>query len=518
MDPAALRNELSAQGFSCIETHISRVYLRGAHVFKTKRPLDMGFLDFRTLADRKHACEAELTLNRRLAADVYLELCALVRGPGGELSFVPYDGSEAREVLEFAVHMRRLRDETRADQRLLRGELTRDEIAAVARLLADFHAHARSDAEIARFGEPDAIGANVEENFRQVHAYVHDHLSADELASVERYQREFLVANATLFRQRAAAGCVRDGHGDLRLEHVYRNDDGSQVIIDCIEFNERFRFADICADLAFLSMDLRSHNRGDLAELLLATYAEVSGDYGLYALLDFYESYRAFVRAKVASFLAHDPQVQPEAREQAWRAARRHFLLALAASRPALVRPRLIVCMGMIASGKSTLAEALAERLGVSALSADRLRKALLSQPALAPLPDAPFAGGYAPELSEHVYTLLRERARALLGSGRSVIVDAGFRKRRERDRLRELAAEMGVEVLFLECRCGRACALARLAQRAQGPHVSDGRAEIYDALAADNEPPEELQAAQHMVLDSEQPLALTLERVARAL
>ncbi len=515
---ASLRQELSALGFDCIETHISRVYLRGAHVFKTKRPVELGFLDFRTLGDRKRACEAELNLNRRLAADVYLELCALVRDERGALSFVPYAESETREVLEFAVHMRRLRDEARADQRLACGQLSRGEVEAIARSLADFHAGARSDAQIARFGEPAAISANVEENFGQLEAYASDHLTGDELASIERYQRDFLATNASLLRSRTADGFVRDGHGDLRLEHVYRNDDGSHVIIDCIEFNERFRYADVCADLAFLSMDLRSHGRGDLADLLVGAYAEQSGDYGLYPLLDFYESYRAFVRGKVASFLAHDAQVQPGAREEAQRAARRHLLLALAAARPQLVRPRLIACMGMIASGKSTLAEALAEQLGVATLSADRIRKQLLAQAALAPLADAPFAGSYAPEVSDRVYARLRERASAVLGSGRSVIVDAGLRLRSERDRLRALALALGVDVWFLECRCSRGAALARLAQRAQSPHVSDGRAEIYDALAAASEPADELSPAQHLVLDTEQPLARTLDVVARAL
>jgi aminoglycoside phosphotransferase family enzyme len=149
----------------------------------------------------------------------------------------------------------------------------------------------------------------------------------------------FLRRHAALFEQRAAAGFVRDGHGDLRLEHVYRTDDGEHVITDCIEFNECFRFADVCADLAFLSMDLRQHDRTNLAELLIAAYARASRDFGLCQLVDFYESYRAFVRGKVALFLAHDADVAEATRLTAGRAAHHYFQLALAASRAPLSRP-----------------------------------------------------------------------------------------------------------------------------------------------------------------------------------
>jgi predicted kinase len=302
----------------------------------------------------------------------------------------------------------------------------------------------------------------------------------------------------------------------LRLEHVYRDEDGGHVVIDCIEFNERFRFADVCADLAFLSMDLRSHGRADLADLLVARYAEESDDYGLYALLDFYESYRAFVRAKVSSFLAHDASVHADTRSGAEAAARRHFLLALSSSRPPLARPRLIVCMGMIASGKSTLAEALGTALGVAVLSADRLRKRLLDVPLTQPVHDGAFAGGYAPEVSERVYALLRERAAQILRSSRSVILDATFRERSQRDQLRALAEQLGTELYFLDCECTRACAMERLRARAQTASISDGRAEIYDDVASRFERASELLPSMRLVLDTAQPPEQTCAKALR--
>jgi aminoglycoside phosphotransferase family enzyme/predicted kinase len=514
----AIAAELIQQGFQLIETHISRVYLTATDVFKTKRPVALGFLDFRSLDDRARACDAEVALNGRLAAGVYLGVLALVRGEQGALEFVARDEVRERKILDFAVHMRRLSDEARADTRLARGLFDRDEAESVARTLAAFHLQARSDAETAAFGTVESVARNLEENFAQVEAYVADHLTSEEVREVETYQRAFLAAHAPLVTARAEQGFVRDGHGDLRLEHVYRQDDGSHVVIDCIEFNQRFRFADVCADLAFLSMDLRSHVRDDVADLLVAAYAEASGDYGLYALLDFYESYRAFVRGKVASFLAHDEAVRSETRDAAKSAARRHFLLALSAARPRLVAPRLIVCMGTIASGKSTLANGLATRLGAGVLCADRVRKQLLAVPETTALHDAPFQGNYTVAMSERVYTLLRERAAAVLASGRSVIVDASFRERRERNLLRHAAAQLGVEAVFLECRCDRGTAMKRLTQRASGPSVSDGRAEIYDSFAASFEPLCEIERSVHHVLDTDQPADDVLATALRCL
>jgi aminoglycoside phosphotransferase family enzyme/predicted kinase len=444
---------------------------------------------------------------------VYLGVVAIVGDARGRLAFVPAYRAGEQPVLEWAVHMRRLPDEARADVRLARGSLDRAELEAIAQLLVRFHRSARSDAAIAAFGSVQQVSQNVEENFSQVAQLPGAELAPDQLAMVERYQREFLRKNAALFAARAASGCVRDGHGDLRLEHIYRIAPDQHVIVDCIEFNDRFRFADVCADLAFLSMDLRYHGRADLAELLIAAYARGCGDYGLYGLIDFYESYRAFVRAKVAALLACDAEVSQAARERAQTSARRYYLLALSAARPALARRRLIATMGQIASGKSTLAEALATRLGLCVLSADRVRKELLGVDARTPLHDAAFSGAYTPELSARVYATLRERATLLLRSGRSVILDATFRERRQREMAAGLALELGAEALFLECRCPRELTRERLRARARGPSVSDGRMDVYDAVARSSEPTTELPAGSHLVLDTSAPLEATLAR-----
>jgi hypothetical protein len=320
-----------------------------------------------------------------------------------------------------------------------------------------------------------------------------------------------LQRQAGLLERRAEAGFVRDGHGDLRLEHIYRAASGAHVVIDCIEFNQRFRYADVCADLAFLSMDLRLHGRVDLAELLLRAYARHSGDYALYRLVDFYESYRALVRAKVSGLLANDAHVDETTRIRAAASARRYALLALSASHPPLRRPRLIVCMGQMASGKSTLARALGEQLTLPVLSADPTRKELLGVDRHAPLHDAPFSGAYTAELSARVYATLRERAAHVLSSERSVILDATFASRHERALAAALAAELGVEATFLLCECDRDASQARLTRRATKPSESDGRVAIYDDVSSRFEQFADAEPGRRHVLSTNGPREETL-------
>ena len=507
----ALTTSLLEQGFTLIETHISRVYLRDRDVYKTKRAVELGFLDFSTLEARRLACEAEVELNRRLARDVYLGVVAIVGEPDTGLRFVPAAQAEGERVLEWAVHMERLDDAQRADVLLEQGQLSRADLQAVACLLAGFHRAARADAYTASFGELSAIEGNVNENFAQVAATIGEHLSASESQDLEAFQRSFLAARSELFARRVSEGRVRDGHGDLRLEHVYRRAADDYVVLDCIEFNERFRFADVCADLAFLAMDLRYHGRVDLAEQFVAAYACASCDYELYSLLDFYESYRAMVRAKVASILAADAEVDAHVRERAHREARRYYLLALSAARRPVQPSRLVATAGLVASGKSTLAQALGAELSAPVLVADSTRKELLGMAATEARHDAAFTGAYSEQTSQRVYATLLARARHVLRSGRSVVIDATFRSRSERAAVLELGRELGKEVLFVECRCPREVALERLASRVDGASVSDARSELYDTFLAHYEPLTELDSSSHLVLDTCEPVANNL-------
>ncbi len=343
----SLVSDLLAPGIELIETHISWVFLAEREVWKVKKPVSLGFLDFSEPPQRRAACEAEVRLNRRLAAEVYRGVVPITRGRSGRHRF----GGDG-EPVDWAVHMHRLDETARADRRLADGRLGALEVERIAARLARFHAAARADAETAGYGSVEAIAGNVRENFAQTRDSAAAFLTPAQAAETEAWQLRFLEHNQHLFAERAAAGRVRDGHGDLRLEHVYMSagggsggdgdgeDDGGVVIVDCIEFNRRFRFADVAADVAFLAMDLSWQGRADLAERFLAAYAHRSGDYGLYPLIDFYESYRAWVRGKVAVLLAADPHAAAAVRDRAAAQARRYFLLALASERRALLPRR----------------------------------------------------------------------------------------------------------------------------------------------------------------------------------
>ena len=478
-----------------ITTHLSLVRVDEHDVWKRKRPLDLGFVDFRTLEARKAACEAEVRLNARLAPDVYLGVAPI---------------EEKGAIVDWAVHMRRLDDARRADVLLARGTLGHAAIQRVAATIAAFHASARADEETARFGTRDAVSFNVEENFRQTASTIGAYLTDDEARELRDFQRGALRDRAAIFDERVRRGRVRDGHGDLRLEHVYF-ERPKPTIIDCIEFADRFRFADVCADVAFLSMDLAAHGRVDLAELFLARYARASNDYDLYELVDFYESYRATVRGKVAAILASDPEADDEARDRAAREARRSFSLALAADRAALLRPSVVAVGGLIATGKSTVAELIAAETSAPIVDADRTRKSMLGVAPTQPLLENAWTGAYDPKLTERVYAEVIRRADVVLRSGRPVVLDASFRSPVMRRAARELAARHGVTFWFVECRAPAEVCRERLTLREREEPVSDGRAAIWDAFAARWEPATEIPDEEHVVLDTTRPEGETL-------
>jgi uncharacterized protein len=526
LDRSAILRDLVDPSTTLVETHISWVLVGPTEVWKLKKPVSMGFLDFGTVERRKAACEAEVALNRRLAPDVYLGVRPVRHDAAGRLVIDRADEGEGEgEPIDWAVHMRRLPDRDRADVRLAEGRLDREHVDRIARRLAEFHAQARCDASTAAFGGPEAIAVNVRENFEQTRASIDRFLSHAQAQEIERTQLDFLAQRGELFAARIAADRVRDGHGDLRLEHVYLSDapaagggDGEVTIIDCIEFNDRFRYADVAADLAFLAMDLSEHDQVALSEHLVARYAQHAGDHDLYAVLDFYLGYRAYVRGKIASFVAAGADVDHDRRTRAEASARHHFLLALAAERRSLLEPMVVAVGGIIASGKSTVADRLGFEMSAPVVDADRTRKQLLGVRATAPVHEGAWQGAYDPAFTETVYAEVFRRAAVVLASGRSVIVEASFRSRALRARVRELAARHGVPFRLVECRASPEICRERLRQRARAASVSDGRLEIFDDFVARWEPIDELPADEHLVIDTAGPLANSLVVLRNAL
>ncbi|HJK99408.1 MAG TPA: AAA family ATPase [Polyangiaceae bacterium LLY-WYZ-14_1] len=499
--------ELAALGERLVETHISWVVLTRDRAFKVKKPVDFGFLDFTSPERRRQACEEEVRLNRRLAPAVYLGVVPVTRDAGhGGLRF----GGVEADAIDWAVEMVRLADARRADQMLDRGAFGVPEVDGVARTLAEFHRQAPTSPEIDALGQPERVAVNVRENFDQTRGLLDEVLGPEEAWEVESWQLRFLEEEASRFRSRVAQGRIRDGHGDLRLDHVYLETgipgEGRVTVVDGIEFNRRFRYADVAADLAFLSMDLTFHGRADLAERLLATYAAETGDWDLYGLVDFYESYRAYVRGKVELFVATDPEASPEVREGKRRDARRHLLLALASERRRLTPPVVVAVGGVIATGKSSVAARLAARLEAPVVATDRTRKQLLGVPLEASATDhRPDA--YSPATTERTYREVLRRASVVVRSGRPVVLDATFSARQQRGEARRLAQELGVPFVFVECRAGRDSLEERLLRRGgPGGSVSDARIDLLDRSLAAFEPVsgDELPAAERAVIHTD--------------
>ncbi len=303
-----------------VQTQMSFLFLAGDLVYKVKKPVNLGYLDYTTLEKRHFFCRKEVELNRRLCPDAYLGVVAITR-QGGRVSI---DGRG--QPLEYAVKMRRLPQEAMLNARLVRGEVMPEMLSAVAAKLADFHRRAETNAEISAFGDLGIIRQNTMENFAQTDKYIGTTISPERYQRLKAYSEDFLVRNAPLFRHRVSEGKIRDCHGDLHAAHIcfWKG----ICIYDCIEFNDRFRYGDVASEVAFLAMDLDHYGRADLSRHFVNAYISASGDTELKTLLDFYRCYRAYVRGKVEGFKLDDQHIDGMEKEKILTTARDYFELA----------------------------------------------------------------------------------------------------------------------------------------------------------------------------------------------
>jgi aminoglycoside phosphotransferase family enzyme len=304
-----------------VQTHISFVFVADEHVYKVKKAVDFGFLDFSTRERRRRFCEAEVELNARLSPHVYLGVVPVTERQG-RLVF----GGRG-EPRDWAVRMRRIPMGRLMSALLAQGIVGPEDMSRVAEAVARFHRGAATSEAIARFGSLETVRTNTDENFAQTAGYVGRTITRAQYDALRGYTERFLGERAGLLEARAREGFVRDCHGDLHTEHVVLTD--PVTVFDCIEFNERFRYSDTAADIAFLAMDLDFHGRRDLSRTLVERYVAASGDAGALELLDFYKVYRAYVRGKVVSFRLDDAHIPPEEKERARATAARYFELAL---------------------------------------------------------------------------------------------------------------------------------------------------------------------------------------------
>jgi hypothetical protein len=458
------------------QTHISCVFLAGDFVYKIKQPLRFSFLDYSTLERRYHFCQEEVALNRRLTARVYLGVFKITRSDDGfALEPDPADRFDPGAA-EYAVKMRRLPDDRSLERLVRAGAIDAALMHRIALILARFHGGAARDRSI-EYGCADAVGKTIGTNLEECRPFAGDTLGEREFNRISRFNRTFIETHREFLDYRARHGMTREGHGDLRAEHICVQEEID--IIDCVEFNQRLRYVDIASDLAFLLMDLDRLRVPALGHHLLRAYLAEIGDTGMVRLLNFYKCYRAMVRGKVGSLKARQSEIASAQRDRARHSARDYFAAAYRYARAG--SPALIAICGLPASGKSTVAQALAERSGFAVFNSDVIRKRLAGKH---PTERAGAAWGediYSADFTAATYQALADEAAKALQAGDGVIIDATFKDVAERRRLRDLAGEMAVPIVFAECIVTDDQAKKRLAARALASDaVSDATWEVY--------------------------------------
>jgi aminoglycoside phosphotransferase family enzyme len=315
------------QEIELVQTQMSFIFLTGEYVYKIKKPVNLGYLDYTTLEKRHFFCHQELELNRRLCPDAYLAVVPItmsLRGAQRGSNLVEVEGQG--KAIEYAVKMRQLPHDRMMDVLLPRGRVTPEMVARVAEKLVGFHQKAETNQGIAAFGRLDVIRRNCDENFEQTEKYIGRTIPKAQYERIKGYTDNFIENNASLFEKRVREGRIRDCHGDLHAAHVCFTD--GICIYDCIEFNDRFRYCDVASEVAFLAMDLDRYRQAGLSRHLVNTYVGLSHDEELRKLLDFYKCYRAYVRGKVESFKLDDPYIPEEEKAKVSTAARSYFQLA----------------------------------------------------------------------------------------------------------------------------------------------------------------------------------------------
>ncbi|MDH5343683.1 MAG: AAA family ATPase [Betaproteobacteria bacterium] len=458
-----------------IETHISWVLLTGDYAYKIKKPLNLGFLDFSTLALRQRCCDEELRLNRRFAPQIYLEVVPITGDT--ESPQVSGDGS----AIEYTVKMRQFPQEALASALLASGNLASSELESFAGELATIHRAAAATDAGSTFGTPSAILDAAIQNFDQLSPLLSGPDDATAMAALRAWTVAEHDARKSLMEQRRVGGAVREGHGDLHLGNIVRIDK-QLVPFDCIEFNPALRWNDVLSETAFLVMDLHDRGRPDLGWLFLNAWLDASGDHESIALLPFYLVYRAMVRAKVHALRARQSGVAADESARLMNECRRYLDLAQQFSRPP--PPALIITHGLSGSGKSQVAAEVMQQLGAIRIRSDIERKRMHGLPSSADTDSGVAAGIYSAGATRQLYHQLADLARKILDAGQTVIVDATFLQRRQRDLLRKVASACAVPFLIVSVTASKEILCDRIRQR----RVAGGDPSEADVAVLENQ------------------------------
>jgi uncharacterized protein len=463
-----------------VQTHISWVFIASPFVFKVKKPVNLGFLDFSTLQERRFFCRRELELNRRLCPEVYLEVLPLYETASG------FSFKAKGKIVEYCVKMKELTSGWFLGDLLAKDLVGKREISRIICRLWRFYESQTPCRAIEQWGMPERLKISTDENFAQIGPFVGKTISPAAIATLRHFTNEFYVRYDRLFHRRIDQHRLRDCHGDLHLDHIHLTPEAT-TIFDCIEFNDRFRFIDIANDVAFLAMDFDFQGRSDLGNLFLRSCAQEFHDPELLKVSTFYKCYRALVRGKVESIQGSSTRRMKKRRHA--KTAARYFRLALCYT----VRgsePLLIAVVGRVATGKSTIARKLGRELYWPVFSSDQIRKTLAGVPVTGRTPTKRRFQLYSPQMTAWTYEQLSAGGIAAAKTKGGAIVDATFSAAANRESLRRHCEKAGVRLQFVELQAGRAEIERRLRARNKTIGViSDARLEDLEKLQAAYEP-----------------------------
>ena len=456
-------------GAKLTETHISVLVMIGDRAYKLKKPVRLDFVDLSTREAREQLCHREVELNRRIAPDVYLGVADIL-GPD-------------QTVCDHLVVMRRMPEDRRLSTLVRTGALAEAQLQQVARSIAAFHAGAATSDLIAATGRAEAQQARWDDTFATMDRFSESIVPRETEERIRVLAREYLAGRTPLFENRLARGKIRDGHGDLLADDIFCLDDGPRIL-DCLEFDDRLRYGDVLADVCFLAMDLERLGAPELGQRFLGWYREFSADTYPATLAEHYLGYRAHIRAMVACLRA-DQQVDGSETVEGARG-----LLDLALAHLERGQVPIVLVGGLPGTGKSTLAEGLADQLDWAVLRSDELRKNLAGMNAADP-GGAPVGQGiYTPAMTDSTYRELIRRAVELVELGEPVILDASWTDRRHRDLAVAAAQRSSSTLIELECRVPAAMAAIRLRGRARaGADASDATPAVARSMAARADP-----------------------------
>ncbi len=470
-----------------LQTHISYVALTGTFAYKVKKPVNFGFLDFSTLDKRKYFCDEELRLNKRLCPEMYLDVLPITQ----DGNILTLDGHGT--IVEYVLKMKEFPQECIMTNMLLQGKISEETIDRLITILIDFYQTQEPTQEITKHGELLSVKQNIDENFDQTKPMIDITVPKQTFWYIKDEVAKFFERKKDVFGRRMKDGKIYDCHGDLHSGNIVVS--GETIhIFDCIEFNDRFRFCDVASDIGFLAMDLDYQNYPYLSSYFIEKYVEQNRDPDVYSLLNFYKSYRAFVRGKVYGFQLNDPHIDPFEKKRLLASAKKYFELSqyytgLFSLDMQKNKPLMFLIAGLSGTGKSTVARKIAVDYHATLINTDIVRKEVAGIDRFEQHHDQFNTGLYDPKKIDETYEQVMQRASLSLKKGQNVVLDATFQKKKYREMAHHIAGKYHTKLVIVQCICPDIIVKKRLDGRVKKKSVSDGRWEIYQTQKTTFEP-----------------------------